>query len=385
MQSHNGILLKVEPGNEEEHGIQNVVTEMLFFAAVAKSSLELPTPPASSPAFRAGDLNDALNQNGKTIKVFALPICSNVIGLVNDSMTVCSPNTQDPPSARQACFLPYTDDQARITRLAPQKRQSISTLFEDATQKRRKLKGRGGESISQTMAGIDRLPSQSGMGEKQDAPQPRQNNLRRKSLSQASSVTPVYGPEASRPPSRSGLLANGKRSSLHRMESVNLLHNSPTLPDAIGSYEQQNRAAMTKVLMAAMRLHGIQQKKRPQSQSQPLNQVTSHTTKNDIANEVEDEYKLVYHQTFRAAMFTFRKHLNAYFISQETMRDVVDRLLIMFCTDPMTGEHAPNGGGFAESEVRNGFPSSSLCDKPSSQARSSNIDKGWNTLTLKKR
>lgn len=385
MQSDNGVLLKVEMGNEEEHVIQNIVTEILFFAAVASSSPELPTPPASSPAFRAGDLDDALNQNGKAIKVFALPICSNVIGLVNDSMKVCSPNPQDCLSAGQACFLPYTDDQARITRLAPQKRQSISTLFEDATQKRRKLKGRGGESISQAMAGIDRLPSQHGMWEKQDAPQPQENNMRRKSLSQASNVTPVYGPEASRPPSRSGLLANGKRSSLHRMESVNLVHNSPTLPDANGGYEQQNRAAMTKVLLAAMRLHGIQQKKRPQSQSQPPNQLTLHTTKKKIANEVEDEYKLVYHQTFKAAMFTFRKQFNAYLISQETMRDVVDRLLVLFCTDPMIAEHAPIGGGSPESQARNGFPSSSLFDKPSSQAQFPHIDNGWSTPIMKKR
>ena len=385
MQSDNGLLLKVETGNEEEHGIQNVVTEILFFAAAARSSPELPIPPASSPAFHAGDLNDGPNQNGKSVKVFALPICSNIIGLVNDSMKVSPPTSQDCPSARQAWSLPYTDDQARITRVAPQKRQSISTLFEDATQKRRKLKRRGGESISQTMAGIDRPPSQLGVGENQAPPQPRRNDLRRKSLSQASSVTPVYGPEPSRPPSRSGLLANGKRPSLHRIESVNILHNSPTLPDAHGSYEQQNRAAMTKVLMAAMRLHGIQQKKRPQSESQPPNQVTSHTTKTNIASEVEDEYKLVYHQTFKAAVFTFRKHLNAHLISQETMRDVVDRLLVMFCTDPMTGEHTPDGGGFPESEVRNGFPSSSLFDKPSSQARSSNIDNGWSTPTLKKR
>ena len=385
MQSDNGILLKVEDGNEEEHGIQNVVTEILFFAAVAIISPELPTPPASSPAFLAGDSGDALNQDTKIIKVLALPIHSNVIGPVNDSMKIGSPNSQDSPGARQACFLPYSDDQSRTTQLTTQKRQSISNLFEDASQKRRKLKRRGGESISQTMAGIDRLPSQHGMREQQDAPQPQENDLRRKSLSQASNVMPVRGPEASQPPSRSGLLANGKRSSLHRAESVNLLDNSSMLPDANGSYEQQNRTAMTKVLLAAMRLHGIQQKKRPQSQSQPSNQVTLHTTKNQIANEIEDEYKLVYHQTFKAAMFTFRKHFNAYLISQETMRDVVDRLLVMFCTDPMTAEHAPSDGGFPESQARKRFPSSSLFDKPSSQARSPNIDNGWSTPTLKKR
>ena len=385
MQSDNGVLLKVEAGNEEEHGIQNVVTEILFFAAVAETSPELPTPPASSPALLAGDSGDALNQNTKIIKVLALPIRSNVIGPVNESMRIGSPNSPDSPGARQACFLPYSDDQSQITRLATQKRQSISNLFEDASQKRKKLKRRGGESISQTMASIDRLPSQHGLREQQDAPQPQENDLRRKSLSQASNVTPNCGPEASRPPSHSGLLVNGKRSSLHRAESVNLLDNSSMLLDANGSYEQQNRTAMTKVLLAALRLHGIQQKKRPQSQLQPPNQVTLHTTEKRIANEVEDEYKLVYHQTFKAAMFTFRKHLNADLISQETMRDVVDRLLVMFCTDPMIAEHAPSDGRFLESQASNGFSSSSLFDKPSSQARSPNIHNGWSTPTLKKR
>ena len=350
---------------------------MLLYAAVADTS-----PASSSPA-RPDE--DALAQSRKRIKVFALPLCSSVIGLVQNSIAMCLPTATESQGAEQACFLPYTHDPARVSQPAPQKRPSISTLFDDATQKRRKLKGRGGESISQAMAGIESLPSQHGLREKHETNHPQQNGLRRKSLSRASSMTPVAGPEHSRPASRSGPLANGKRSSLHRVESAISPRDSPMFSEAEGGYAQQNKAALTKVVMAAMRLHGLQQKKKPPSKSQIPHQMTSHTDTNLIANEAEEEYKLVYHQTFKAAMFTFRKHLNALLISQETMRDIVDRLLTMFCTDPMIVDVAPNGSGFPEIVANNGLPSSSPFDKPSSQARFSSVANGWKTPTVKKR
>ena len=384
-QSENGILLKVGTGNEEQHGIQNVITELLFYATVVNTSPELPTLPAPSPAFPDEDLEDALDHSGMTIEVLALPLCSNVIGLVNNSMNSCPSAPTGCPSARQACFLPYIHDQARITEYASQKRQSISTLFEDATQKKRKLKGRGGERVSQTMASIEPLPSHCGMREKQEAPQPQQNHPRRRSsLSRVSSMTSVCVPEQSQAPSHSGSLANGKRSSLHRVQSVISPCDTPTLPDADGSYEQQNKAALTKVLMAAMRLHGLQQKKKQPSLSQLPDKVMVHTTGNTVSSEAEDEYKLVYHQAFKAALFMFRKHLNALLISQETMRDVVDRLLTMFCMDPMVVDQATRISEFPELDVDKGVPSSSPFDKPSCRARSSNIAHGWNTPTRKK-
>ena len=387
MQSQNGILLKVGTGNEEEQGIRNVVTEMLLYAAVADIGGALPTPPAfSGPARPDEDLEDALIQSGTGIKVFALPLCSSVIGGVKNSIEICQPVPTESQSAGQACFLSYTHDPARVAEPAPQKRPSISTLFEDATQKRRKLKGHGGESISQTMAVIDRLPSQHGLREKQETAQPQQKDLRRRSLSRASSMTPVAGLENSRPASRSGPLANGKRSSLHRVESAISPRDSPMLSDAEGNFAQQNKAALTKVVMAAMRLHGLQQKKKLPTKPQLPHQMPLNSDTNVMADEAEDEYKLVYHQTFKAAVFTFRKHVNTLLISQETMRDIVDRLLTMFCTDPMIVDGTPNGSGFPEIEANNGRPpSSSPFDKPSSQARFSSVVNGWNTPTVKKR
>ncbi len=382
LQSDNGILLKVWTGNAEERGIRDIVTEVLLYAAVATTDPALPTPPVpSSPTALGEDFEKALNENLKTVKVFALPLCSNAIDSVRKSIDNCPPTAAESQSAGQACFLPYSHDPARVTLLAPQKRHSISTLFEDATQKRRRLKGRGGESISQAMAGIERLPSQHGMRDKQEAPQPQQSDLRRKSLSQASSMTSVAGAEQTRPNSRSGLLANGKRSSLHRVESAKSLRDSPTPSDADGSYAQQNKSALTKVVMTAMRLHGLQQKKKPPSKSRLPNQVIMNTE----PEEAEDEYKLVYHQTFKAANFTFRKHLSRLLISQETMRDVVDRLLTMFCTDPTMIDREPGGSTFPDFEADSGIPTSSPFDKPSSKAQLSNVANAWNTPIVKKR
>ncbi|CAF9905701.1 hypothetical protein IMSHALPRED_003936 [Imshaugia aleurites] len=378
-QSEDGILLKVDNENEEERGITNGITEVLLYAAVSKTDTAVPTPPASSSPQPPDEyLEDTLNPDIKTVKVFALPLCSKFMGPAKKSMEVCLPSPRELQSAEQAFFLPCTHEAAHVTNAVPQKRQSISTLFEDATTKRRKFKGRGGESISQAMAGIDRLPSRHELRDKQEAPQPQQDDLRRRSLTRASSMTSVAGSEYSRPTSRSGPLANGKRSSLHRVESAISPRDSPTPSDADGSCLQQNKAALTKVIMTAMRLHGLQQKNKAPSKSQLSDQVTLHNEINVAANEAEDEYKLVYHQTFKAAMLTFRKHLNALRISQETMRDVVDRLLIMFCTDPMIEDRVPYGNDLEESEVNNGLAASNPFDKPSSQARFSNVASGWN-------
>lgn len=384
-QSDNGILLEVETETEEREK-RSVVTEVLLYAAVTKTKTALPTPPASSsPVPPDENPEDTLDQDGHTIKVFALPLCSNSIRPAKEFMEVCSASRKRFQSAGQACFLPHVKDSAQVTQLVPQKRQSISALFEDATKKRGKLKRRGGESISQAMAGIDRLPSHSGLPEKQEAPQLQQNELRGMSLSRPSSIAPVTSPEFPRPVSRSGPLANGKRSSLHRVESADCLRDSPMPSDADGSHAQQNKVALTKVIMAALRLHGLQQKKKPASKSQLPDQVALHTEASAVANETEDEYKLVYHQTFRAALFTFRKYLNVVLVSQETMRDVVDRLLTMFCTDPMVVDGIPNGSKFGEIEANNGLPSSSPFDKPSGQAQFSNACNAWNTPTVKKR
>ena len=381
-QSDNGILLGVKSENEEARGIRTVITEVLLYAAVVKTKPSLPTPPASSsPVPSDEELANALDQCEKAVKVCALPLCSDVIDRVANAREGFPVSPTKIRGDEEAYFLPYTQDATTVAQPALQKRQSVSTMFEDATKRRRKTKGRGGESISQAMAGIDPPPSQHRLPE---TPQP-QNDLRRKSLSRASSMTSIAVAELSRPISRSGPLAGGKRSSLHRVESVTSPRDSPTPLDADGSHAQQNKAALSKVIMAAMRLHGLQQKKKPASRSQLPSQVTLHTEMVAAGNEADDEYKNVYHQTFKAALFTFRKYLNAQVIPQEAMRDVVDQLLVMFCTDPMAVDRLDDHGHIQVFDANSGLISSSPFDKPSSQHQSSNVANGWNVPQVKKR
>ena len=371
-QSENGIVLRVEAQNGEECRLQDVATEVLVYAAVTQQNTALPTPPrSSSPAPPDEDTANTLNKAETLVKVYALPLCSNIIGRAEAFMGSCPPIPSESSGVGQACFLPHMHNPAPVTQPPPQKRPSISILFDDATKKRRKIRGRGGESISQAMAGIDRPASPYGIPEKQEIPQPQQSDPRRKSLSRAPSMTPLASSASSRPTSRSGALANGKRSSLQRVESAITSHDSPALSDADGSCASENKAALTKVIMAGMRLHGLQQKKKPLNKSQGHSQMVLET--DTVVNEAEDEYKLVYHQTFKSATFIFRKHLNAQPVSQQMMRDVVDRLLTMFCTDPLIVDSAPDGSEFQRFETNGALPSSSPFDKPSSQARSSNI------------
>ena len=100
---------------------------------------------------------------------------------------------------------------------------------------------------------------------------------------------------------------------------------------------EQNKSQLAKMIMTGMRLHGLQQRKRPNTGISRPSHSRGSSAVPPIAEQPggDDEYKLVYHQTHRAVMFAFRAHCNTKVISQDTMRDVVDQMLHLFCTDPL--------------------------------------------------
>ena len=51
--------------------------------------------------------------------------------------------------------------------------------------------------------------------------------------------------------------------------------------------------------------------------------------------EEEDEYKLIYHQTYKACAFVFRKQFALAALGQEVLRDTVDKFLALFCSPPV--------------------------------------------------
>lgn len=350
-QSEYGMLLSVGYRGIGPRG-ENNITELLLYGVVKRNVAELPTPIlSSSPTPPKESCRTSLDGDHLDVKVYALPLCSTILGYVDKAARLANSTLEGLTTSKEATFLPENHDSSRPHQGAHQKRPSLSSLFEDAQQKRRKLKGRGGESISNVMEQIDRPTTRHGLPSSLDHEEsgtPTMLQARKgvkQSLSRSSSTMSVANAEHSRPDSRSGALANGKRSSLHRVESAISPRNSPILSDVDGDYAQRNKAALTKVVMAGMRLHGLQQKKRLGKSSAMEDRPNTATSTGDITPfEAEDEFKLVYHQTLKAAMFAFRRHFHAQAISQDIMRDIVDRILSLFCSDPLIGSEIEEGG-----------------------------------------
>ncbi|KAI9822241.1 MAG: hypothetical protein M1832_003064 [Thelocarpon impressellum] len=100
--------------------------------------------------------------------------------------------------------------------------------------------------------------------------------------------------------------------------------------------------------MAGLRIYGLQQKRSGRGKSissGSLPELTLPTLPNQPTNPDRpgeaDEYKLVYHQTFKGASFALRQHITITVLKQDDMRDVVDRLLAIFCADPLADSHSP--------------------------------------------
>ena len=388
-QSEYGMLLSIGYGEIGPHG-ENNLTELLLYAAVKRNVVELPTPLLSSPPAPPGESSGTLlHGNHLEVKVYALPLCSTIFDYVDKAAKLAALTQEGLTTSKEAIFLPGNPDLSHLRQEAHQKRPSLSSIFEDAKQKRRKLKGGGGESIPKAMAEIDRpttrhgLPSSLEQDESGTPPMLQARKVVKQSLSRSSSITSVATAELSRPASRSGALANGKRSSLHRVESAISPRNSPILSDVDGDYAQRNKAALTKVVMAGMRLHGLQQKKRLGKSSAMEDRPNTATSTGDATpSEAEDEFKLVYHHTFKAAMFAFRKHFNAQAINQGIMRDIVDKILSLFCSDPLVGSEIEEGGlavfGMSSQNSAGAF------DEPSA-GQSSMLGSVWSPHTVKKK
>lgn len=382
-QSDHGILLKIDYASPSD---SIVATEILVYAAADVNSNSphgpngMLTPPRSSSP---GPTATHATVPCLSLKLYALLLDSRRLASVIASHDQDSAGSTSLNNGEARFILHDTIDVQTV----PNKRRKLSNVFDDATYQRRRLKGRGGESISQAMAEVglqQQLKSADSTKKSQtpETPQQPDHDLHakqsRKSLSRASSTASLTGLDSSRPPSRRSTFVSGKRSALSRVESAISASNDSISGESDNGFSQQNKSTLVRIVMAGMRMYGLQQhKKPPKTQSQPSHHSISPaiikteesqqaTTANGHAEDHPDDYKAIYHQTFKAACFTFRAHLAARMVPQEDMRDVVDRLLALFCVDPLQrlehGELASEAFGSQEERSRDVF------DRPSSTA-----------------
>lgn len=345
-QSDNGILLSVHGGANADGIPTPEITEILLYAGNSSTSA-LPTPPTSSSP---GSDKQAYGTSPNH-RFYALPLSSKIYQTLDQapSISQANPGAHDQdfyylPSPSEA---PSHHDDNPIT-----KRPKIETLFDEATQIRRLHKKRGGEGIAKAMAAMDARMAMPALSSSSILPEPAkiQTQRIRTPFSRASTtgcinLPPQTNPATSRPqPSHLATLAKTQHSSLSRAPSVL----SPSIDESRSSelpdngdhndIEQQNKNSLSRIIMAGMRMYGLQppRKKSLSALDMAESQASSISVTVGTVQEQQDEYKAVYHQTFKAAAFVFRNQWGSSVLGQEVLRDTADMFLKSFCRDPLS-------------------------------------------------
>ena len=254
------------------------------------------------------------------------------------------PESSDRESAR---FIPCRT--ATNTSDLHRKRQRLNALFEDAAHQVKRSKKRGGERVAKVMASLEQPHNEtqgfdsgreehSRAGSRDLPPVAASITLqpRKAALSRAHSMGSLHELQNMRPSSRHSVSGPAKRSTLNHVASVGCESSSPA-SDQLSKIENQNKAALSRIVMAGMRMYGMQQRKRS-TDSKEVSEVVPGAgiaATISLTPDVEDQYKLIYHQTYKASSFVFRRQMQVVAISQGDLRDTVDRLLEMFCVDPI--------------------------------------------------
>ncbi|KAK3067204.1 hypothetical protein LTR53_016059, partial [Teratosphaeriaceae sp. CCFEE 6253] len=306
-----GILAAVEPQQSINPGIGPRPTEILFYAS---RHLDV-----SGPSAAAGEQS----------------ICVNAITLSSDLLVPATEST--PPETPidydgevTGVLLPLSmPPKAEIINEPPvRKRKSVTDSFDEAAERRRKARRSGGGGVAAAAA----VRSESSM--------PSLKHRRTASISESQAAPKLAG-RTSRSPSlaSSGPATAGapveamKRSSLSRVQSISAPPTEETLED-------RNKSAISRVVMAGMRLHGFTQSK---SRKTRASSATPALAANDgaepdaLGRQSDEEYKLLYHQVFKGTCFAYRKHMSKVSLQPhaEALRETVDKLLDVFCDDPL--------------------------------------------------
>lgn len=332
-----GVLVSVtEPALSSDGRSGLKPTELLFYAASDEEDIVTwpLTPPESSP-------NQPHSQTGHTrsLRLYALPLSSQ---LLYNGRTEPTPPT--PPEADDAdiepTFLPHCSTipdvgEEVINRPPVRKRRNINDAFDEATERRRKARRKGGEGVAAAAASHvkneDSLPTLKHRRSTSNASVPLQS----RPLSRASSIGSAK-PTGLREQSVAAL---SRPSGLSQAQSIS---GPPELPAEI-TVEQKNRDLVSKMVMAGMRLYGLHQSKSRKSRS---NSTAASPAVDASFEEIEaerkndEEFKLIYHQVYKGTCFAMRQHMSVLSLQQHTeaLRDTVDRLLAVFCTDPLVND-----------------------------------------------
>ncbi|KAL9097892.1 MAG: hypothetical protein Q9165_000218 [Trypethelium subeluteriae] len=330
-QLRTGILTRVEYGENVEPTNPRT-TEIVFYLSQPIADAE--RFPASLP-----QMGHPFRARFGEYRVHALPLSSDLLKAIQyraldppplEVLTKEETSTSDDPSEQiEGQFLEPVLDNEHLEQAL--KRKRTASLFEEATERRRKAKRHGGESIA--LAASKHSQQDSIM---QSTPLTESQTQDRREP-----IPPAVSNGAMRPPpghsrTRSTSIPNASGPSSARDSHL------PMTPDAaiVSLVEERNKETISRVVMAGLRLYGLSSRSRkPDSRRQSVGLEVQPVQGKDgtpVPSEA-DTYKLVYHQAYKGAVFAFRQYMRDKLLHLQTekVREVVDRLLAVFCCDPL--------------------------------------------------
>lgn len=329
-------------------GVAAPTTDLLVYGVLSCGERP-PTPPGLSSDY-AGRLSPATRQK---LRIYASPLSADVIARAHTFPT--PPQNVDTPDndAQFAEFLPDL-------RSPSPKRKRVASLFESAAQHHKRVRQKGGEAVAQLMAPLQ-SQSQSQSSQQLQNLSKIKRELEEPSLpafaqrSRSVSMKPLD----SRPGSNRGHvrgLVPGKNTPTPFMESsLKREHSPPGLLSSDTKREQEpssstprdpeiiiteNKNTITRTILTCMRLYGF-------SRSSTRPGSTKHTEglQDDGASTEEDEFKAMYHATYRASTFALRRYLRESVDSADESNAVppllekqkamgyIDEFLRLFCEE----------------------------------------------------
>ena len=329
-----GILTRVQYGENVQPEVP-CTTEIVFY-------LSQPVADAERFPKSLSDSGHPFRARFGEYRVHALPLSSDLLKAIKYQAL-------DPPSA-EATIRDVVDDSSTLQYETQEefvtpplespkdplermyRRKRAASLFEEATERRRKARRHGGESIALAASKHSQQSSAFPSSPLADSQLP--------SLPE---VPPNGIPNGVR-----GTFERHSRSMSASSVSSPLSRGPVNLPESSNEsvaslVEDRNKETISRVVMAGMRLYGLSSRSRKLDSERRSSapQIQSELGTNTLTNPAEaDTYKLVYHQTYKSAVFAFRRNMRDEMLHLQTgkVREVVDGLLAVFCYNPLGEE-----------------------------------------------
>ncbi|KAL2815906.1 hypothetical protein BJX63DRAFT_388783 [Aspergillus granulosus] len=372
-----GFLVSLE-GATRPKSTGPTATDLLVYGVLSTTTCyeRPPTPPvSSSPAFEEPLCSIAKQE----LRVYATPISGT---LITRAHALPSHDDTEAIGGHQqfAHFLPDLHSPSP-------KRKRVASLFESVAQHHKRVRHKGGEAVSQLMAQSLSQPSPQlqSFRVKRESEEPTLPILskiashRSRSLSISSNLNPnkalepraeVPRPSSNRGHTRDLTFKRGTPTLAPATDAPGRRENvfSPALLSSEGQEDStapkdadtilsENKSIITRTILTCMRLYGYNRSSRPVSSHKPLSHNDMDTTRGEfkegdnpvlptsVSCSDEDEFKAMYHATYRASTFALRKYLREPAIGEDGSRSMplalekakamtyIDGFLKLFCEE----------------------------------------------------